>query len=135
MSPPPESSAALAHPHLHLQPPLESAHSVGESQRAPAPSPLSPSEGERGRGEGGGILGSIRAYVSIARPDHWCKNVFMALGVVLAIFCHPELFGVGILLPILWGVATTCLVASSNYVLNEILDAPTDRHHPVKRHR
>jgi 4-hydroxybenzoate polyprenyltransferase len=32
-------------------------------------------------------------------------------------------------------VATTCVVASSNYVLNEILDAPTDRAHPVKRHR
>jgi 4-hydroxybenzoate polyprenyltransferase len=26
-------------------------------------------------------------------------------------------------------------VASSNYVINEILDAPMDRHHPVKRHR
>jgi 4-hydroxybenzoate polyprenyltransferase len=29
----------------------------------------------------------------------------------------------------------TCLLASSNYVLNEILDAPTDRNHPVKRNR
>jgi len=29
----------------------------------------------------------------------------------------------------------TCLIASSNYVLNEILDAPTDRSHPVKRNR
>jgi 4-hydroxybenzoate polyprenyltransferase len=26
-------------------------------------------------------------------------------------------------------------VASSNYVINEILDAPFDRHHPTKRHR
>ena len=29
----------------------------------------------------------------------------------------------------------TCLVASSNYVLNELLDGPQDRLHPVKRHR
>jgi 4-hydroxybenzoate polyprenyltransferase len=29
----------------------------------------------------------------------------------------------------------TCLVASSNYVLNEILDGPTDRLHPKKRFR
>ncbi|HYV34496.1 MAG TPA: UbiA prenyltransferase family protein, partial [Gemmataceae bacterium] len=36
---------------------------------------------------------------------------------------------------ILWAVAATCLIASSNYVLNEILDAPTDRSHPKKRHR
>ena len=28
-----------------------------------------------------------------------------------------------------------CLVASSNYVLNELQDAPYDVHHPVKRHR
>jgi 4-hydroxybenzoate polyprenyltransferase len=120
MSPPPESSAALAPSHLHLQPPLEAAPPITVAERTPVH---------------GGFLGAVRAYVSIARPDHWCKNVFMALGVVLAIFCHPELFGLDILLPILWAVATTCLVASSNYVLNEILDAPTDRHHPVKRHR
>jgi 4-hydroxybenzoate polyprenyltransferase len=31
--------------------------------------------------------------------------------------------------------ATTCVVASSNYVLNEVLDAPTDLSHPIKRFR
>jgi 4-hydroxybenzoate polyprenyltransferase len=29
----------------------------------------------------------------------------------------------------------TCIVASSNYVLNEMLDAPYDRKHPVKKYR
>ncbi len=74
-------------------------------------------------------------YASIARPDHWFKNVFMALGVLLAYFYHPELLQQNTLFQILWAVATTCLIASSNYVLNEILDAPTDRSHPVKRNR
>jgi decaprenyl-phosphate phosphoribosyltransferase len=78
---------------------------------------------------------SISAYMAIARPDHWFKNVFMILGVVLAYFCHPDVFGWAMLWPILWAVATTCIIASSNYVLNEILDAPTDRSHPVKRLR
>jgi 4-hydroxybenzoate polyprenyltransferase len=32
-------------------------------------------------------------------------------------------------------VVATCLVASSNYVLNELLDAPNDRLHPEKKHR
>jgi decaprenyl-phosphate phosphoribosyltransferase len=82
-----------------------------------------------------GLLGAIAPYVSIARPDHWFKNVFMVLGLVLAYFCHPGLFGPGVVWPILWAVAATCVVASSNYVLNEVLDAPTDRSHPVKRHR
>jgi 4-hydroxybenzoate polyprenyltransferase len=82
-----------------------------------------------------GILEAITPYVAIARPDHWFKNVFMALGVVLAYFCHPDLFDFGTLGAILWAVATTCCIASSNYVLNEVLDAPTDRSHPVKRNR
>src|SRR5262245_11450349 len=67
---------------------------------------------------------SLVAYLSMARPDHWFKNVFMALGVLLAYFCHPEVFGAETILAILWAVLATCLIASSNYVLNEILDAP-----------
>src|SRR4051812_33157649 len=72
---------------------------------------------------------SLKVYLAIARPDHWFKNVFMALGVVLAYFCHPEVFDLGAFGLIVWAVVTTCLIASSNYVLNEILDAPTDRSH------
>src|SRR4051794_28169902 len=81
------------------------------------------------------ILEVILPYASIARPDHWFKNVFMALGVVLAYFCHPELFGAWAPLQLALAVVATCLIASSNYVLNEILDAPTDRSHPVKCNR
>jgi 4-hydroxybenzoate polyprenyltransferase len=80
-------------------------------------------------------LGRLAPYVAIARPDHWCKNVFMAAGVLLAYFYRPELFGAATLLQILWALLATCLLASSNYVLNEILDAATDRNHPAKRHR
>lgn len=74
-------------------------------------------------------------YVEIARPDHWFKNVFMLAGVILAYFYHfTSLSGIE------WGTLTsafiaTCLAASSNYVINELLDAPFDLGHPVKRHR
>jgi 4-hydroxybenzoate polyprenyltransferase len=84
---------------------------------------------------GRSLLETIRDYASIARPDHWIKNVFMLLGVLLACFYHPELLGVRSIWPLFWAVVATCLVASSNYVLNEILDAPTDRSHPVKSKR
>lgn len=77
----------------------------------------------------------LKAYASIARPDHWFKNVFMALGVLLAYFCHPELFQLATLAQVALAVVCTCLIASSNYVINEILDAPSDRSHPVKRNR
>ena len=78
---------------------------------------------------------TLGAYVAIARPDHWFKNGFMLLGVVLALSYQP-----GVLHGRAWwqlavAVVATCLVASSNYVLNEILDAPHDRHHPLKRSR
>jgi 4-hydroxybenzoate polyprenyltransferase len=73
--------------------------------------------------------------VAIARPDYWVKNAFMAAGVLMAYFCHPDLLSGATLLQVLFAVLITCCLASSNYVLNEILDAPTDRNHPQKRNR
>jgi 4-hydroxybenzoate polyprenyltransferase len=77
----------------------------------------------------------IAAYASIARPDHWLKNVFMLIGVVLAFFYKPALFEGFEWIKLFLGFAATCLVASSNYVINEILDAPTDANHPEKHNR
>lgn len=77
----------------------------------------------------------VRPYVEIARIDHWFKNAFMALGVMLAYFYRPGLFdahGAGVLVAAFF---ITCAIASSNYVLNEVLDAPLDREHPTKRWR
>jgi 4-hydroxybenzoate polyprenyltransferase len=39
------------------------------------------------------------------------------------------------LIRLVLGLLAVCLVASSNYVLNEILDAPFDAHHPEKSQR
>ncbi|MCA9003251.1 MAG: UbiA family prenyltransferase [Planctomycetes bacterium] len=67
--------------------------------------------------------------------DHWFKNAFMLLGVALAFFYSPDLFGPGSLLRLVLAVGFTCLVASSNYVLNEYLDREMDRSHPTKHTR
>ena len=75
------------------------------------------------------------AYVRIARPDHWFKNVFAVPGVVIAWLVDPSvrtavgLGGVGL------AILGLCLVASANYAINEYLDAPQDRQHPEKKHR
>jgi len=74
-------------------------------------------------------------YIQIARPDHWFKNIFMVPGVFLFYFFHADLRGDIQWSLILTGFMATCLIASSNYVMNEILDAPKDRFHPVKRYR
>jgi len=78
---------------------------------------------------------AIRPYVQIARVDHWFKNAFMLLGVLLAVFYEPSLLGAHSVAPLVLAVVATCLVASSNYTLNELLDGANDKLHPVKRHR
>lgn len=78
---------------------------------------------------------SLGPYVQIARPDHWFKNIFVLPGILLALFFHPSLFTSEVVLPLLIGIAAVCLTTSSNYVLNEILDAERDRAHPVKKDR
>jgi len=95
-------------------------------------------------------------YFRIARFDHWFKNVFMLPGVVVAIFADPALlqkgttalFGLhdaigaeagmwdaGLVWRFALALLATGLVTSSNYVINEILDAPQDALHPVKKNR
>lgn len=77
----------------------------------------------------------LRDYIAIARPDNWVKNVFMMPGVLFALLVyHPNLDS-SFLLKLLMGVASTCLVASANYVINEYLDAEFDKFHPLKKKR
>jgi len=82
---------------------------------------------------------TMRGLVEIARVDHWFKNVFVLPGVVVALGFAPlssNASAVGhFLIRLVLGLLAVCLVASSNYVLNEILDAPFDRHHPEKNGR
>src|SRR5437868_5519681 len=73
----------------------------------------------------------LRPYVAIARPDHWVKNVFVLPGIVVALSFDRRIPSI----PWIAGLLAVCLVASSNYVLNELLDAPFDREHPIKRNR
>lgn len=74
-------------------------------------------------------------YVRLARPDHWFKSAFMLLGVLLALFYQPHLWRLAALPALALALFCTCIVASSNYVLNELLDADRDRLHPVKQNR
>jgi decaprenyl-phosphate phosphoribosyltransferase len=74
-------------------------------------------------------------YIAIARPDHWFKNIFMLPGIVFAIYDSPQLLSWSIIPSILLGILATCLIASSNYTINEVLDAPMDALHPIKKLR
>jgi 4-hydroxybenzoate polyprenyltransferase len=77
----------------------------------------------------------LNRYFRLARVDHWTKNVLMVPGVAVALFYWPERWSASTFRDLTLTVVATCLVASSNYVLNEWLDAATDRFHPQKSRR
>jgi decaprenyl-phosphate phosphoribosyltransferase len=83
----------------------------------------------------GTAIRSAIPYIKIVRFDHWFKNVFVLPGVALVLYLDPTLIQANILFNLVLALLSTGLVASSNYVINEILDAPYDRLHPVKKNR
>jgi 4-hydroxybenzoate polyprenyltransferase len=66
------------------------------------------------------------------RIDHWVKNVFVLPGLVVALSLDPSRFGALDMWTLLAGFIAVSLITSSNYVINEVLDAPFDRLHPIK---
>jgi decaprenyl-phosphate phosphoribosyltransferase len=82
-----------------------------------------------------GIGDALIAHLQIARVDHWVKNVFVLPGIIVAISIDRSVVGASLFWRILVGLAAVCLIASSNYVLNELLDAASDRMHPTKHTR
>ena len=71
-------------------------------------------------------MSRARAYLELARPSHWVKNVFVLAGVVFGHAWDDSAF------------ITTfafCLASSAVYAFNDSLDAEQDRDHPDKRDR
>ncbi|MGA3082451.1 MAG: UbiA family prenyltransferase [Terracidiphilus sp.] len=69
------------------------------------------------------------------RLDHSIKQLFIVPGIVLAMAMSGSSLSSRLLIRILAGLAASTLIACSNYVINEILDAPFDRLHPTKKNR
>jgi 4-hydroxybenzoate polyprenyltransferase len=78
---------------------------------------------------------TLRGHIQIARLDHWFKNVFVLPGIVAAVGVDPNHVPTNLWFRIAVGLLSICLVASSNYVINEVLDARSDLSHPVKHRR
>jgi 4-hydroxybenzoate polyprenyltransferase len=86
----------------------------------------------------GGKTPTMVEYLKVLRMDHWLKNVFILFGHLVAIALVPA--GVPqskleLASRIVLSLVPACLIASANYIINEILDAPFDRMHPTKRFR
>jgi 4-hydroxybenzoate polyprenyltransferase len=78
---------------------------------------------------------TLLGHIQIARADHWVKNVFVLPGLVVALSMDHAAIHTFSWLRFILGMVAICLTTSSNYVINEVLDAPFDRKHPTKHNR
>ena len=74
---------------------------------------------------------TVRHLLALLRPEHWVKNLFL----FIPAFFAARLFDPIILTDALLGFLAFSLIASSVYVLNDLVDAPQDRNHPDKQNR
>ncbi|MDE1163600.1 MAG: UbiA family prenyltransferase [Acidobacteriaceae bacterium] len=77
----------------------------------------------------------LRAHLAIARLDHSIKNLFVLPGVIVPLSTGAVVFSSHMLWQLVIAFVAITLVACSNYVINEVLDAPFDRLHPIKKNR
>src|ERR1700760_844539 len=77
----------------------------------------------------------LRAHLAIARLDHSIKNLFVLPGVIVPLSTGEVKFSTHMLVQLAIAFVSITLVACSNYVINEVLDAPFDRLHPIKKNR
>jgi 4-hydroxybenzoate polyprenyltransferase len=73
-----------------------------------------------------GVLG----YLKVFRAEQWYKNLLVFLPLVFV----KQLFSFSFF-NVLVGFAALCLVSSSGYIINDILDVNKDRLHPEKKLR
>jgi 4-hydroxybenzoate polyprenyltransferase len=78
-----------------------------------------------------GIPGKMLEIVRLMRPHQWVKNAFVFTGLLFGHAWHDE----HLVALVLMVFAAFCLVSSSVYVLNDIIDVEQDRQHPKKRLR
>ena len=75
---------------------------------------------------------TLKGHLQIARADHWVKNVFVLPGIVVALSLEHDKWSSLDPVTLVIGFLAICLITSSNYVINEVLDAPFDLKHPTK---
>ena len=77
----------------------------------------------------------MKKYIKIMRIDHWIKQLFIVPGFICAMYLGNVSFSFSLFITLILGLLATSLIASANYVINEYLDAPFDKYHPVKSKR
>ena len=76
---------------------------------------------------------SLPAWLRMLRPAQWTKNGLVAAACFFAIWDPDQnITPLAAILHTLWAMAIFCIVSSGIYILNDLRDIDSDRHHPVK---
>lgn len=73
----------------------------------------------------------LSALWEAIRPFQWSKNLALFAAVILS----GQLFDEALFVKSLFGFVAFCLLSSSSYLVNDIVDVDNDRNHPVKKNR
>ena len=73
----------------------------------------------------------VLAVVKALRPKQWTKQVFL----LAALFFSLEFTNLESVIQVAWGIGAFCLVSSTGYLINDILDREADAKHPRKSQR
>lgn len=73
----------------------------------------------------------LKALVRNMRPKQWAKNVLLFAG----LFFDRQLTYIPALEKTIAGFLLFCLLTSSIYLINDLIDLENDRNHPVKKNR
>src|SRR5215218_10472384 len=72
-----------------------------------------------------------RAAVAVLRPRQWTKNLLLLAGILFAAeLGNPDRWVRAIAI-----LSAYCAASSAAYLVNDVLDASADRHHPIKSRR
>jgi len=73
----------------------------------------------------------LKNYLKLLRIPQWIKNFFVFVPLVFS----RQLFNLHGLVEVLHGFILFCLTSSIVYIINDIIDAESDRQHPEKKKR
>lgn len=80
---------------------------------------------------GQAVINLIYQILRTIRPRQWLKNLAVfAVPVFTGVFFNPEILNVSVLAFIAFS-----LLASGTYIMNDLVDAPKDKQHPIKKNR
>lgn len=78
-----------------------------------------------------GVFDFIYQIIRTARPRQWLKN----LALIAPALILDNILDIKTLTSLLDGFIAFCLMSSGAYFINDIIDSPKDRLHPIKKNR